>query len=72
MELVLLALVVVALLGLALTVFAARRERAALAAQRALEAKERQAAEAELEAALRDAADHARRLADAHEEAQHA
>jgi HD-GYP domain-containing protein (c-di-GMP phosphodiesterase class II) len=72
MELVLLALVALALLGLGLTLLAARRERGALSAQRALAAEERRAAEAELEVARRDAADHARRLADAHEEARQA
>jgi len=72
MELVLLALVVLALAGLALTVLAARRERAALATQRAVEAEQRRAAEAELEAARRDAAEHARRLAGAQEEAHNA
>ena len=61
MELVLLALVAVALVGLALTAFAARRERAALKTQRALAAEQRAAAEAaRKQRAAEDAARRAR------------
>jgi HD-GYP domain-containing protein (c-di-GMP phosphodiesterase class II) len=72
MELVLLALVALALVGLGLTALAARRERAALAAQRALAAEQRAAAEAELAETRRDASEAARHLGAARQEAEQA